>query len=78
MRDLYCYDCSLQFDKIYVFNNHLSVVHGEKLEIKQKSDSQTLDVPEAEEIEINHPNEKNISKIESISNKICLNHNSYT
>ena len=37
---LYCYECSLQFDTNYVFDVHLSFVHGEKLDIKQKPDSQ--------------------------------------
>ena len=40
IRDSYCYQCSLQFDKKYEFDVHLSVVPGEKLEIKQELDSQ--------------------------------------
>ena len=37
---LYCYECSLQFDAKNVFDVHLSVVHGEKLNEKQEPDSQ--------------------------------------
>ena len=33
--DLFCNKCTLQFDKKYVFDLHLSLVHGEKMaEIK--------------------------------------------
>ena len=28
-KDLYCQECSLQFDKKFEFDVHLSVVHGE-------------------------------------------------
>ena len=38
MRDLYCFECSLQFDIKYVYDVHFSVVHGEKLDIKQDPD----------------------------------------
>ena len=41
-RDLYCFECSLQFDKRNVFGFHLSVVHGEKLDIKLEENSQNL------------------------------------
>ena len=59
MRDLYCYECSLQFDIKYVFDVHLSVVHGEALEIKQEPASQALVIPEEKELEIQHPEEEN-------------------
>ena len=52
MKDLYCYECSLQFDTKFVSNIHLSVVHGEKLDIKQESDYQSPVIPEVKEIEI--------------------------
>ena len=65
MRDLYCYECSLQFDSKYVFDVHLSVVHGEKLEIKQEPDSQPSVIPEAKEVQIEHQDEKNTWKNES-------------
>ena len=42
MRDLYCFECSLQFDKKYVFDVHLSVVHGERLDIKEETDIKPL------------------------------------
>ena len=47
-RDWYCQKCSLQFDKKSVFDLHLSLVHGEKLEIKveQNLDQKLLDESE--------------------------------
>ena len=33
-RDFFCERCSLQFGKKYVFDLHLSLVHGEKIEVK--------------------------------------------
>ena len=32
--DFFCNKCSLQFGKKYVFDLHLSLVHGEKMEVK--------------------------------------------
>ena len=29
--DLFCNECTLQFDKKYVFDLHMSLVHGEKM-----------------------------------------------
>ena len=37
MRDCYCDRCSLQFDKKYVFDLHLSLVHGENIEVKKET-----------------------------------------
>ena len=34
--NLFCYNCSLQFDKKYVFDLHLSLVHGKKVEVKSE------------------------------------------
>ena len=34
--ELFCKNCNLQFDKKYVFDLHLSLVHGEKIEIKNE------------------------------------------
>ena len=37
-RDIFCERCSLQFGKKYVFDLHLSLVHGEKkIEVKVES-----------------------------------------
>ena len=72
MRDLYCYECSLQFDKRYVFDVHLSVVHGEKLEIKQESDPQPSVIHEAKELEIKHLEEENTQKNESKRRKVSM------
>ena len=35
IRDFYCSRCSLQFDKKSVFDMHLSIVHKERMEIKE-------------------------------------------
>ena len=35
IRDLYCYQCSLQFDEKSIFNNHLSEVHGIVFDVKR-------------------------------------------
>ena len=34
--NLFCTKCSLQFDKKYVYDLHLSLVHGEKIEVKSE------------------------------------------
>jgi KRAB domain-containing zinc finger protein len=36
-REFFCEKCSLQFGKKYVFDLHLSLVHGEKIEVKVES-----------------------------------------
>ena len=54
-RDLYCEQCSLQFDKKYVYDLHLSLVHGQ--EIKVKTESTTCE----ENIEDFQKNEKVLS-----------------
>ena len=36
LRHLFCEKCSIQFGKKYVFDLHLSVVHGEKNKIKSE------------------------------------------
>ena len=36
-KQLFCERCSLQFGKKYVFDLHLSLVHGEKIEVKVES-----------------------------------------
>ena len=70
--DLYCKECSLQFDEKYVFDTHLSVVHGDKLEKEHETDSQPLDIPEAEELEIKFPGEKNTWKNDSKRRKVLI------
>ena len=37
MSDLFCNICALQFGKKYVFDLHLSLVHGEKIEVKKET-----------------------------------------
>ena len=34
MKDFFCETCTMQFGKKYVFDLHLSLVHGEKIEVK--------------------------------------------
>ena len=36
MNNLFCENCSLQFDKKIVFDLHLSLVHGEKIGVKNE------------------------------------------
>ena len=36
LRDLYCEKCTLQFDKKYVFDLHLDLVHGEEINVKKE------------------------------------------
>ena len=72
MRDLYCFECSLQFDKKYVFDVHLSLVHGEELEIKQEPESRPSVIPESKELEITHPEEDKSRKIESKRIKVAI------
>ena len=36
MKDFFCEKCTLQFGKKYVFDLHLSLVHGEKIEVKSE------------------------------------------
>ena len=60
VKDLYCELCSLQFDKKYVFDLHMSLVHGK--EIKVKKEPVTLE------------NDLNLEKIiekQSIQCEIC-------
>ena len=79
---LYCYECSLQFDTKYVFDIHLSVTHGKKLDIKQEPDSQASLIPETKEFEIKHPykgnggeNESKIRKCQSRDNQATKERN---
>jgi UDP-2,3-diacylglucosamine pyrophosphatase LpxH len=37
MSDWFCNRCSLQFDKKYVFDLHLLLVHGDKMEVKKET-----------------------------------------
>ena len=36
IRDFYCSRCSLQFDNKSIIDMHLSIVHGERIEIKEE------------------------------------------
>ena len=69
-KDFYCYECSLQFDKKYVFDVHLSVVHGEKLNIKQEPGTQPSVIHEVKELEIKQQGEENTWKNEPERRKV--------
>jgi hypothetical protein len=56
LRDLYCEKCSLQFDKKFVFNLHLDLVHGEEIKVKKEP------LIQAEKFEELRENEKKIEK----------------
>ena len=64
-RDFFCNKCSLQFGKKYVFDLHLSLVHGEKIKVKSepqdcKENSQEFQTPE-----------KNCSDLEVVTSLKC-------
>ena len=48
-QDLFCSQCFLQFDKKYVFDLHLSLVHGKKLVIKNEASEISFDESREEE-----------------------------
>ena len=72
MRDLYCYECSLQFDTKNVFDVHLSVVHSKKIDTKQESESQPSVVPETKDVKISHPDEETTWKNESQGGEVSI------
>ena len=39
-QDLYCKKCSLQFDKKYVYDLHLTLVHGQGIKVKTEPTSE--------------------------------------
>ena len=47
-RDFFCERCSLQFGKKYVFDLHLSLVHGEKIEVKVESPIYEVNLQESQ------------------------------
>ena len=42
--DWYCEKCSLQFDKKMIFDMHLSIVHKEVVDIKEKPDETSTEI----------------------------------
>ena len=40
LRDWYCEKCSLQFDKKYVYDLHLKLVHGQEIKVKTEPTSE--------------------------------------
>ena len=54
--DLFCKKCSLQFGKKYVYDLHLKLVHGEKIEVKNEplNSEETLKEPQTSEEKIGY------------------------
>ena len=63
--DFFCNKCNLQFGKKYVFDLHLSLLHGEK--IKVKSEPQIYD----ENSQMFQTPEKNCSDVEVVTSLNC-------
>ena len=65
IKDFICEKCTLQFGKKYVFDLHLSLVHGEKIEVK----SEPQDCKEnSQEFQTS---EKNCSDLEVVTSLKC-------
>ena len=58
LRNMFCTECSLQFNKKIVFDLHLSLVHGKKTNIKQEPNNCELTSEDTETINENHNAEK--------------------
>ena len=52
LKDWYCNNCSLQFNKKSVFDMHLSIVHNQKIENGQKTIISKKETNEAWEKEL--------------------------
>ena len=48
LRDMFCKECSLQFNKTIVYNLHLSLVHGKRTNIKQEPNNCEITSEDAE------------------------------
>ena len=46
LSDLYCEKCSLQFNKKYVFDLHLSLVHGKEIKVKTEPTTSAENIDE--------------------------------
>ena len=60
--DFFCKKCTLQFGKKYVFDLHLSLVHGEEKEVKiePKTFEENFQDPETSEQDFSAAHEVNI------------------
>ena len=58
LRNMFCTECSLQFNKKIVFDLHLSLVHGKKMNIKQEPNNCELPLEGTETINENHNADK--------------------
>ena len=47
LRNMFCTECSLQFNKKIVYDLHLSLVHGKRTIIKQESSNCEISVKNA-------------------------------
>ena len=60
LRDMFCMDCSLQFNKKIVFDLHLSLVHEKKTSIKQEpKNCKSTSEDTSETINENHSADRN-------------------
>ena len=71
-RDWYCQDCSLQFDNKTVFDLHMSLVHKEKLIIKeeqnlldQSEERPVLDTFKSETLKSSEASQKKLKEIDT-------------
>ena len=65
LRDLYCEKCSLQFDKKYVYDLHLTLVHGQEIKVKKepttfKENFEDLEQSEKQSEHITHELDKSL------------------
>ena len=47
LRNMFCKECSLQFNKKIVFDLHLSLVHGKRTNIKQEPNNCEITLEDA-------------------------------
>ena len=69
LRDMFCTDCSLQFNKKIVYDLHLSLVHEEKTTIKQEPNNCELTSQDTSETyKRNHSEDKQSQVLQSTCN----------
>ena len=66
--DLFCEKCTLQFDKKYVFDLHLSLVHGQKRKVRKEP---LIDVENFQEPQISENNLSDHETEDCLKCNIC-------
>ena len=61
-KNLYCIKCSLKFNEKYAFELHLSLKHGQKIQVKTKPESYTDHVESEKSYNFETGNSKNEAK----------------